>query len=127
MNDLILEEKTAKISDNLLNLLKAKPGDRVSIGYSIYNDMLLPTINLNQNGNKISKKLTFIFTGQQKNYLLQYGNIFEAIPGEIIYLKGNNPEFKTFTTVQKAVEYTLSKEIITNTNFNIKQIEYYEF
>ena len=77
--------------------------------------------------NKISKKLTFIFTGQQKNYLLQYGNIFEAIPGEIIYLKGNNPEFKTFTTVQKAVEYTLSKEIITNTNFNIKQIEHYEF
>lgn len=129
MDDLILNENVAEISEDLLNLLNAKPGDRILIAYGYGKDnSLVPVICVNENGNKLSKKRTFICTGKQKMYLLQYGDRFKASKeSNTIYLNGNNTSnFKVFDSVKNAVEYTLSKEIINNENFNIKKLNNYE-
>lgn len=127
MNDLVLLESTIQLSNNLVNLLGAKTGDRIVIGYASNDGTLIPAISIGDSGNKLSGKNTIVFRGKQRNCLAKYGTTFKAVPGSPITLIGDNPEFKVFTSVEKATEYTLSKEIITNENYNIKNFESYEF
>lgn len=127
MNDLTLFEGTFQLSENLVNLLEAKAGDRIVIGYVSNNNELTPTISIGEAGNKLSGKFTVVFKGKQRDTLAKYGTIFQAIPGTPILLKGDNPEFKVFTATKKAVDYALSKDLINNTNFNLKIYNTYEF
>lgn len=126
MSDLTLFKTHFQLSENLVNLLNAKVGDKIIIGYISKNNELVPTISIGESGNKLSNKFTVIFKGQQRNNLAQYGTIFNVVLETPITLKGNNPEFKVFTTVNKK-PFTLPKDIITNTNYNIKIYNTYEF
>lgn len=126
--DLKILDGKLELTENLVNLLGAKTGDRIAIGYAQKDGKLIPSISIGDSGNKLTGKRTVIFKGKQCAILSQYGTEFEANQVDnIIYLTGNNPDFKVFTTIEKAAEYTLSKEIILDTNYTINKINNYEF
>ena len=127
MSDIQVLDNRLQLSSNLVNnMLKAHSGDRIAINFAERDGHLVPTISVSNCGNKLSCKGTISFRGAQKDLLIQYGTTFEAEVSDsgIIYLKGDNPEFKVFTSVKKAVEHTLDKEIILDTNFDLKHFNY---
>ncbi len=126
-NDLIICDGILQLSQRLVHLLNARAGDRIVIGYTPIDNELKPAITIGESGNKLSKKWTVVFKGKQRDTLAQYGTIFEAIEGTPIILNGNNPEFKVFAATNKKELFTLSKEIVTDTNYNLKIYNTYEF
>lgn len=123
--DIVLQENKAVISENLVKLLDAKPGDRVAIEYSNKDDILCPIVTLSDSGNKLSQSNTFIFKGQDRDFLAQFGTEFEAVLiNQTIYLMGNQ-DFKIYTDEKKAVENYLDISTCTDTNYNIDKFETY--
>ena len=59
--DLELKEGKAILSNKLLTLLEAKPGDRIAIEYGNLNGDLKPIIRKSDSGNLLSKSNSFIF------------------------------------------------------------------
>ena len=46
--DIIMTETTLILSDRLISLLKASPGDKITIGYIDFNGTLTPTIQIGE-------------------------------------------------------------------------------
>ena len=113
-------------SDQLIEWLSAKPGDKISIGYIEKDDKLIPVITKDESGHKLNKNNTISFRGKQREVLGQLGNNFWAtVENNMITLEGNG--MPVFTTVKKAVETYLTKDIIEDTNYSITKLTNYEF
>lgn len=125
--DVIMKENILIFSDDLITLLNAKVGDRINIGYIEKDDKLTPIISVESEvGNKLTGSNTISFRGKQREVLAQFGSNFWATKEEDrIYLKGDG--IPVFTSVKKAVDTYLTKEIIEDTNYNITKLDKYEF
>lgn len=123
--DVIMKDNYLILSDNLITLLEAKAGDRISIGYIESNGNLVPIIN-SGTGNKLNSNNTVSFRGHQKVVLNQFGtNFWAKKKDEVIYLIGDG--LPIFTDVKKASQNFITKEIIEDTNYQITKITNYEF
>ena len=90
------------------------------------NGILTPVISVGEEGNKLTNSNTISFRGKQRNNLAQFGSNFWAKENNgIIELEGDG--LPIFTEVKKAVETYITKEIILDTNYNIKKLDNYEF
>jgi len=124
--DIIIRDTQLVFSDQLIEWLSAKPGDKISIGYIEKDDKLIPVITKDESGHKLNKNNTISFRGKQREVLGQLGNNFWAtVENGIITLEGNG--MPVFTTVKKAVETYLTKDIIEDTNYSITKLTNYEF
>jgi len=124
--DVIIRDTQLVLSDQLVEWLGAKPGDKISIGYIEKDDKLTPVIAKDDSGHKLNKNNTISFRGKQREVLGQLGNNFWATAeNNIITLEGNG--MPVFTTVKKAVETYLTKDIIEDTNYSITKLTNYEF
>ena len=124
--DVIIRDTQLVFSDQLIEMLKAKPGDKISIGYIEQNDKLVPVIEKNEAGHKLNKNNTISFRGKQQEVLGQLGTNFWATENNgVITLEGDG--LPVFTSVKKAVETYLTKDIIEDTNYSINKLTNYEF
>ena len=124
--DAIIRDTQLVFSDQLIEWLSAKAGDRISIGYIDKNDKLTPVIEKNEAGQKLNKNNTISFRGKQREVLGQFGtNFWATVDNGIITLEGDG--LPVFTTVKKAVETYLTKDIIEDTNYSITKLTNYEF
>ena len=124
--DVIMKESSLLLDSGLIQKLNAKPGDRIVIGYIQKDGILTPVISVGEEGNKLTNSNTISFRGKQRNNLAQFGSNFWAKEDNgIIELEGDG--LPIFTEVKKAVETYITKEIILDTNYNIKKLDNYEF
>lgn len=124
--DITMKDATLVLSDQLLDLLAAKAGDKLSIGYIEKDENLIPIISLDEGGHKLNKNNTISFRGKQRETLTQFGSHFWAQKeGDQIILIGDG--IPVFTTVKKAVTTYLTKDIIEDRNYNITKLTNYEF
>lgn len=124
--DVIMKESSLVLDSGLIQKLNAKPGDRIVIGYIQKDGILTPVISVGEEGNKLTNSNTISFRGKQRNNLAQFGSNFWAKEDNgIIELEGDG--LPIFTEVKKAVETYITKEIILDTNYNIKKLDNYEF
>lgn len=124
--DIIMTESTLILSDRLISLLKASPGDKITIGYIDKEGTLTPTIQIGEEGNKLTQSNTVSFRGKKHNTLTEFGsNFWASQEGEVIVLSGDG--LPIYTDVKKASETYITKEIIQDTTFNITKLENYEF
>ena len=124
--DVIMKESSLILDSGLIQKLNAKPGDRIVIGYIQKDGILTPVISIGEEGNKLTNSNTISFRGKQRNNLAQFGSNFWAKEDNgIIELEGDG--LPIFTEVKKAVETYITKEIILDTNYNIKKLDNYEF
>ena len=124
--DLLLKDNKLILDPSLIEKLKAKPGDRIEIGYRERDGLLHPIILIGENGNKLTKSNTVSFRGVQHNTLTQFGSNFwvKEIDG-ILELEGDG--IPVYTDVKKAAQAVVTKEIILDTNYIITKLENYEF
>lgn len=116
----------AVMSQQLVDLLQATAGDKISIGFTQQEDKLVPIIEINETGHKLNKNNTFSFRGKQREVLGQLGTNFLATKtNNVITLEGDG--MPVFTTVKKAVETYLTRDIIEDTNYSITKLTNYEF
>ena len=124
--DVIMKGSSLILDSGLIQKLNAKPGDRIVIGYIQKDGILTPVISVGEDGNKLTNSNTISFRGKQRNNLAQFGSNFWAKEDNgIIELEGDG--LPIFTEVKKAVETYITKEIILDTNYNIKKLDNYEF
>lgn len=123
--DLVLKDTKAQLSSALMRLLGAKNQDRVSIEYAKYDGKMTPVIRLADNGNLLSNN-SFIFRGQEKEFLQQYGDKFKVVDDlGTLYLLGDK-DFIVFTSVKQAVKDYIDMSIIEDTNYTIEKFTKYE-
>lgn len=127
MKDFELKDGKAVLSLRLVQLLNAKPKDRIIIEYANKEDKLIPVIKKSNSGNLLSASNTFVCRGKDKDFLEQFGDEFEIEECDgIVYLKGNK-EFTVFTSVKQAVkENYLDIKICTDTNYDIEKFSEYK-
>lgn len=115
------------LSPELVMLLQASPGDKISIEYSVKDNTLIPVILKSDRGNLLTKSNTIAFKGKQRETLLQFGTEFNVnINNDVIELVGDKGTI-VYTAVSAAInEEPLDKSIITDTNYNIQKFETYE-
>lgn len=108
-NKPILEVEDNKIvlSDSLIELLEAQPGDRITINYhTINNRITIPLIGKSEyfadpaSGNKLTKSNSVSFKGTQRTVLMEYGESFNVESFEdgifkLIPIKENNTDEMT--------------------------------
>lgn len=125
--DLQLQEGKAILSENLIKLLNANPGDRIAIEYGKLDGNLKPIIRKSDSGNILSKSNSFIFKGQDKDFFEQFGNNFSVYDDlGTLFLEGDR-EFKVYTSTEKAIsENYLDINILTDTNYNITKFTEYK-
>lgn len=125
--DLILEEGKAILSNNMIKLLDAQPGDRIAIVYGKLDGNLKPVIKKDGSGNILSKSNSFIFKGQEKDFLQQYGTNFTVYDDLGTFFLEGDQEFVVYTDVDKAInENYLDLSIVTDTNYNITKFKEYK-
>lgn len=119
-NSLVVEDNLLILSDNLIQDLQTVPGDRLSIEYSEYNDIIVPIIIKSDGGNKLTKKNTISFKGKANSELSEFGTKFSHInENGVIYLFGEDPKYRVFTDVKTAVKH-IDKSIIEDNDYDIK-------
>lgn len=125
-NDLTILEGSVKLSDALVIMLDAHPGDKLSIDYISHNNKLVPMIHKTDTGKKLSKQNTFLLKGKERDLLLQYGDSFtvEDDLGDFL-LKGDRP-FVVYTNNSKVEIDYLPKDILEDTNYNIEKFKKFE-
>ena len=81
--DLEVDENKLSLTSNAVNKLGAVAGDRIAINYwTVDNQTTYPIISKadvftdGSDGNKITKKGTISFKGQQRTSLLKFGSLF---------------------------------------------------
>lgn len=124
--DVIIRDNQLVFSDQILEWLSVEPGDKISIGYTDKNDKLVPIVEKNETGHVLNKNNTISFRGKQREILGQLGtNFWATVENGIITLEGDG--MPIFTSVKKAVETYLTKDIIEDTNYSITKLTNYEF
>ena len=124
--DIIIRDTQLCFSDRLIEMLKAKPGDKISIGYIEQDEKLTPIVTIDDSGHKLNKNNTVSFRGKQREVLGQLGTNFWVTENNgVITLEGDG--LPVFTSVKKAVETYLTKDIIEDTNYSINKLTNYEF
>lgn len=124
--DIIIRDTQLCFSDRLIEMLKAKPGDKISIGYIEQDGKLTPIVTIDDSGHKLNKNNTVSFRGKQREVLGQLGTNFWVTENNgVITLEGDG--LPVFTSVKKAVETYLTKDIIEDTNYSINKLTNYEF
>lgn len=119
-NDLELKNNKLILSDNLIKLLNADVKDRINIEYYDIEGQLHPFISKNEGGKVLNKNNTVSFRGKQFAFLATFGTEFKAEETKHgILLRGQNPEYKTYTSVNKVLE-DMTIEQIKDTNYIIK-------
>ena len=115
------------LSDQLVEMLEQyQTGDKINIGYIEFNDKIVPVIEKTDVGHVLNKNNTVSFRGKQREALGQFGTNFWATDfSGTIMLEGDG--LPIFTTVKKAVETYLTKDIIEDTNYSITKLTNYEF
>ena len=125
--DLILEDSKAILSENLIKLLEVNPGDRIAIVYGKLDGNMKPVIKKDDSGNILSKSNSFIFKGQERDFLQQYGTNFTVYDDLGTFFLEGDQEFVVYTDVQKAInENYLDLSIVTDTNYNITKFKEYK-
>lgn len=110
-----------------LKTLNLQPGDRVSIEYIKINEKLTPVVRQSEYGHKITKTLSIQLRNGSNQMLSFYGNEFKLEPYEegVFKLVGNkNTQIHTSLN---SVFKVLPTEILTDTNYNLKTFDNYEF
>lgn len=126
--DIILNEENFEIFPLGLAILNANPGDRILIGYLEDDGILSPIILKSEEGNLLSTKNKVIYKGKERNTLASYGTRFEMVlKGNNIFLKGDKPEYKVYTSMKKAQEYVLDKATVLDDTYSLKNYKQYEF
>lgn len=81
--DLRIDDNKIELTSSAVNKLKAIAGDRISVNYwTIDNQTTYPIISKSEvftdgaDGNKLTKKGTVSFKGQQRTSLLKFGSLF---------------------------------------------------
>ena len=81
--DLVVEENKLVLTTNAIDKLGAVAGDRISVNYwTVDNETTYPIISKSEvftegtDGNKLAKKGTISFKGQQRTSLLKFGSLF---------------------------------------------------
>ena len=81
--DLLVDENKLELTSSAINKLGAIAGDRISINYwTVDNQTTYPIISKSEvftdgaDGNKLTKKGTISFKGQQRTSLLKFGSLF---------------------------------------------------
>lgn len=81
--DMEVDENKLILTSNAINKLGAVAGDRISVNYwTVNNETTYPIISKSdvftegQDGNKLTKKGTISFKGQQRSSLLKFGSLF---------------------------------------------------
>lgn len=122
-----LLENKLELSPELISLLDAKPGDKISIEYNSVNEKLIPVILKSDSGNILTKSNTVAFKGKQHSTLIQFGDEFQVIANDnILELHGNKNNI-TYTSVKTDVKETMiDKNIIKDTNYNIQKRQTYD-
>lgn len=124
--DVLLKDSKLILDPSLVDLIGAKPGDHIEIGYRERDGILRPIINKNEGGNKLTKSNTVSFKGVQHNTLAQFGtNFWVSEVDGVLELEGDG--VPVYTDVKKAAEAVVTKEIILDTNYEITKLENYEF
>lgn len=111
----------------LLVKIGAVAGDRIVIGYIEKDGIMIPIISKGEEGNKLTKSNSISFRGKQKDTLGQFGSQFWAgeFNGSYCELEGNG--IPVYSSVEKAVQAYISKEIVLDTNYNITYRTEFEF
>lgn len=127
MKDFELKDGKAVLSLRLVQLLNAKPKDRIIIEYANKENKLVPIIKKSDSGKLLSASNTFVCRGKDRDFLEQFGDDFEIEECDgILYLKGNK-EFTVFTSVKQAVkENYLDLKTCTDTNYDIEKFSEYK-
>ena len=127
MKDFELKDGKAVLSLRLVQLLNAKPKDRIIIEYANKENKLIPIIKKSDAGKVLSAANTFVCRGKDRDFLEQFGDEFEIEEYDgILYLKGNK-EFTVFTSVKQAVkENYLDLKTCTDTNYDIEKFSEYK-
>lgn len=125
--DVIMKESNLVLDSGLITKLGAAPGDRIEIGYMEKDGIMIPIISKGESGNKLNKSNTISFRGKQKEMLAQFGSHFWAGEFNGTYCELEGDGVPVYTTVKKAVEAYISKEIVLDTNYNITKLNEYEF
>lgn len=124
--DVAIKDTQLVFSDQLLEWLSAQPGDKISIGYIERDDKLVPMVEKNEIGHVLNKNCTISFRGKQQEVLGQFGTNFWATNDNGVFiLEGDG--LPVFTSVKKAVQTYLTKDIIEDTNYSITKLTNYEF
>lgn len=124
--DVAIKDTQLVFSDQLLEWLSAQPGDKISIGYIERDDKLVPMVEKNEIGHVLNKNCTISFRGKQREVLGQFGTNFWATnDNDVFILEGDG--LPVFTSVKKAVQTYLTKDIIEDTNYSITKLTNYEF
>lgn len=81
--DLLVDENKLELTSSAINKLGAIAGDRISVNYwTVDNQTTYPIISKSEvftdgaDGNKLTKKGTISFKGQQRTSLLKFGSLF---------------------------------------------------
>lgn len=123
---MILETNRLRFTQEELDTLGVKPGDRVSVEYIKINDILTPVISQTEYGHKITKTKSIQLRNAANQILSFYGKEFELEQYEGVFkLKGDSD--KKIHTSLNSVFKTLPIEIINDINYNLKTFENYEF
>lgn len=79
---IILEDNKLVLTQKLLDLIQAEPGDRLLVSFKEDNGLYYPLISKSEvfadseSGNKLTKSLTLSYRGKQRDQLLIYGTKF---------------------------------------------------
>ena len=124
-----IENNKLILAPELVSLLRASPGDRLIIGFSVIDGKLFPVISKNEDGNVLTKSNTISFKGKQKEALLQFGDEFTISPftsDDTIILIGNKPVVSCAPVTETDLEEPVDISIILDTNYNITKFNKYE-
>ena len=110
-----------------LTTLNVKPGDRVSIEYIEIDGVLSPVIMQTEYGHKITKTLSIQLRNNANTMLAFHGDEFTLQShDEGVFKLIGNKNTKIHTNLNSVFK-VLPIEIITDTNYNLKTFDNYEF
>lgn len=122
-----LDNNKLILSSEVVSMLNATPGDKITIEYLPYEESWIPIILKADRGNILTNSNTVSFKGSQYTYLHKYGDSFNVINNNGIFeLHGNGSSIEDNIKEEKEI-FTIDKSIILDTNYKINKFKTYEF